>query len=241
MQSEVGIRPRLFDEVEERGFAVVEDVVSPEVVDGLRVAVEQAGEREEVRRKGGIYGIRNLFDVLPACRTLAASPALRSVVEPELGADAFAVRATLFDKVPGANWKLFWHQDTAIAVREPRQVAGFDKFVRKAGIWHVQPPASILEGMLAVRVHLDDCGPDNGPLRVLAGSHRFGRFNAPSPEKRDGLEEVVCTVAAGGVVLMRPLLLHASSAAVVPQHRRVIHIEYAAAPLPGGLEWHARV
>jgi ectoine hydroxylase-related dioxygenase (phytanoyl-CoA dioxygenase family) len=92
--------------------------------------------------------------------------------------------------------------------------------------------------MLAVRVHLDDCGPDNGPLRVLAGSHRFGRFNAPSPEKRDGLEEVVCTVGAGGVVLMRPLILHASSAATTPKHRRVIHIEYAATPLPGGLEWH---
>jgi ectoine hydroxylase-related dioxygenase (phytanoyl-CoA dioxygenase family) len=241
MQSAGGIRPRLVEEIQERGFAVIEDVVSSQVVDQLRVGLAQAGEREEVHSKGGIYGIRNLFDVLPACRTLAVSAQVRTGVELVLGQDTFAVRATLFDKIPGANWKLFWHQDTAIAVREPRQVEGFDKFVRKAGIWHVQPPAAILEGMLAVRVHLDDCGPDSGPLRVLAGSHRYGRFDAPSPEKRDDLEEVVCTVCAGGVVLMRPLLLHASAAATAPTHRRVIHIEYAAAPLPGGLEWHARV
>jgi ectoine hydroxylase-related dioxygenase (phytanoyl-CoA dioxygenase family) len=241
MQSEVGIRPGLVDQIEQRGFAVVEDVVSPQVVDELRGAVAQAGEREEVRRKGGIYGIRNLFDVLPACRSLAASPALRSVVEPVLGAEAFAVRATLFDKIPGANWKLGWHQDSVITVREPRDVAGFGGFALKAGVWHVQPPTSVLEGMLAVRVHLDDCGPDNGPLRVLSGSHQSGWVEDDLPRWKREAPEVTCTVSAGGVVLMRPLLLHASSAAVVPDHRRVIHIEYAAAPLPGGLEWHARV
>jgi hypothetical protein len=36
---------------------------------------------------------------------------------------------------------------------------------------------------------------------------------------------------------MRPLLLHASSPAADPRHRRVIHLEFAAEPLPGGLEW----
>jgi len=40
---------------------------------------------------------------------------------------------------------------------------------------------------------------------------------------------------------MCPLILHASSKAVSPSHRRVIHIEYAGAELPGGLEWHTRI
>ena len=37
--------------------------------------------------------------------------------------------------------------------------------------------------------------------------------------------------------MIRPLLLHASSAAESPRRRRVVHLEYAADPLPGGLDW----
>ena len=37
---------------------------------------------------------------------------------------------------------------------------------------------------------------------------------------------------------MRPLLLHASSIAIVPTHRRVIHLEYASQSLADGLEWY---
>jgi hypothetical protein len=57
-------------------------------------------------------------------------------------------------------------------------------------------------------------------------------------DMRERIAEATCTVGAGGVVLMRPLLLHASSPATVAGHRRVIHLEFAAADLPGGLEWH---
>ena len=49
---------------------------------------------------------------------------------------------------------------------------------------------------------------------------------------------VDCLVPAGGAVMMRPLILHASAAATGDGHRRVIHIEYAAEELPGGLEWY---
>ena len=40
---------------------------------------------------------------------------------------------------------------------------------------------------------------------------------------------------------MCPALLHASARAAAPSHRRVIHIEYAAADPPGGLRWADRV
>jgi hypothetical protein len=33
----------------------------------------------------------------------------------------------------------------------------------------VHPPAEILDKMLTLRVHLDDCGEENGPLRVIPG------------------------------------------------------------------------
>ena len=34
-----------------------------------------------------------------------------------------------------------------------------------------------MKRMLAVRVHLDDCGLENGPVRVLPGSHPNGRLS----------------------------------------------------------------
>jgi hypothetical protein len=48
---------------------------------------------------------------------------------------------------------------------------------------------------------------------------------------------VDCVVGSGGVVAMRPLTVHASSKSSVPDPRRVLHIEYAAAAtLVSGIE-----
>jgi len=227
-------------QVERDGFAIVDNVIDPKVVERLKCAIAELDEREEVRRRGGVFGVRNLLDVLPESRELAVSTVVRELVESLLGPEAFAVRGTLFDKIPSANWKLGWHQDSIITVREPRDVAGFGTMVQKAGVWHAEPPAQCLAGMLAVRIHLDDCGRDNGPLRVLPGSHRCGWIES-SQEWRTRVAPVICTGSAGSAVLMRPLLLHASSSSEVPAHRRVVHLEYAAEDLPGGLEWHTRL
>ncbi|MEK6665906.1 MAG: phytanoyl-CoA dioxygenase family protein [candidate division NC10 bacterium] len=95
--------------------------------------------------------------------------------------------------------------------------------------------------MLAVRVHLDECGIENGALRVIPGSHQAGRLGHERiGELRRAAKAVDCLVPRGGILVMRPLLLHASSPATAPAHRRVIHLEYAAADLPGGLEWYER-
>ncbi len=182
--------------------------------------------------------MRNLLALVPAVRALADSPGVRGLVEPVLGDGARPVRGLLFDKTPGANWKVAWHQDLSIAVRARIDVPGFGPWSTKAGVPHVQPPVEILRNMLTVRLHLDDCGADNGPLKVLPGSHAAGVLSAPEVEAwRARADPVACHVSAGGAVLMRPLLLHASSSAAVARHRRVIHLEFAAGPLPGGLEW----
>lgn len=223
------------------GFAIVPSVIDAAPIAALRCTVESLGERDGVLRRGGIYGVRNLLEVMPEAAEIAANPAMRDLVRPILGDACFAVRGTLFDKNPDANWSLFWHQDSIITVRERRDVPGFSKWSRKAGVWHVEPPHEVFERMLTLRLHLDDCGLENGPLRVLPGSHRGGWLDEQIDDWKRTAPEVVCTVPAGGVVVMRPLLLHASSAAGTPSHRRVLHIEYAAADLPGGLEWNMRV
>lgn len=107
---------------------------------------------------------------------------------------------------------------------------------------HVQPPMSVLEGMLAIRLHLDPCGLENGPVRVLDGSHRHGRLSATAiAEFRRVQPERDCVVAQGGILAFRPIVLHASAPAMAPGHRRVIHIEYAASALPLPLQWHRQV
>jgi ectoine hydroxylase-related dioxygenase (phytanoyl-CoA dioxygenase family) len=147
----------------------------------------------------------------------------------------------LFDKTPDANWKVAWHQDLTIAVRERIDVPGYGPWSVKGGVVHVQPPTAVLEQMLAVRVHVDACGPENGPLRVLPGSHREGRLSQSEVDLRvkEG-EPVRCAIARGGVLAFRPLLLHSSSQAAEPARRRVVHFEFAAAELSGGLAWQTR-
>jgi ectoine hydroxylase-related dioxygenase (phytanoyl-CoA dioxygenase family) len=184
------------------------------------------------------HAVRNLLDRVPELRLLCRSSKLANQVATVIGNGARCVRALLFDKTPDANWKVAFHQDRCIAVQRRLDVPGFGPWSVKAGVPHVQPPVRILESMLTARIHLDDCGPDNGPLRVSPASHQLGFLDDASIERLRANAQTV-TAQAGGVLYMRPLLLHASSAARSPSHRRVIHLEFAAMSLPGQLEWHA--
>ena len=129
-------------------------------------------------------------------------------------------------------------QDLIIAVRKRKDVDGFGPWTMKAGIVRVQPPVEVMQGILAIRLHLDESELDNGPLRVIAGSHLEGRLSAERILSRSKGNCVTCTVPKGGALLMRPLLLHGSSACAIPKSRRVIHLEFAAAGRPEGLDWH---
>jgi ectoine hydroxylase-related dioxygenase (phytanoyl-CoA dioxygenase family) len=156
-----------------------------------------------------------------------------------LGPAAFVVRGLYFDKTLRTNWNLPWHQDLTIAVRVRRDVIGFSPWTLKAGITHVHAPAGYLERMVTLRLQLDDCGQESGPMRVLPGSHTDGRLDARAVALWSAQASELalkCVVPAGGIVVMRPLLLHASASGIGEGHRRVIHLDYAAEALPGGLE-----
>lgn len=153
-----------------------------------------------------------------------------------------AVQCTFFEKSLHQNWLVPLHQDVSIAVAHRVQDDALQGWSEKEGVLYVQPPASVLESLVAVRLHLDPCGVQDGPLRVVAGSHRLGVL---SPEEamrvRDRHTEVVCPVNPAGAILMRPLLLHASSKAQGNSHRRVLHFVFGPPTLPYGLRWQIAI
>jgi ectoine hydroxylase-related dioxygenase (phytanoyl-CoA dioxygenase family) len=220
------------------GFAMVANVLTSAEVDALQRALEKVADPLAARRHGAMYALRNLLDVSPEVRALAEAATVRGLVEPILGKSCFPVRGILFDKIPDANWKVPFHQDVTIAVREKIETDGFGPWSVKGGVLHTQPPVAVLESMLSVRLHLDDCHEQNGALRVVRGSHWLGRIAESAIDStRQQCGEHTCSVPSGGALLMRPLLLHASSPARTPGHRRVIHIDFAAHALPSGLRW----
>jgi ectoine hydroxylase-related dioxygenase (phytanoyl-CoA dioxygenase family) len=226
-------------EIDERGYAIVAGVLDEEEIERLLVALEQANDGDSVRRRKQVYAIRNLLGTVPAVRELALSERLRQLVAPVLGPHAFPVDGICFDKPESANWGVPWHQDPMIPVKERVEVAGFGPRSVKAGVPHVMAPAFVLERLLIVRLHLDACDDENGPLRVVPGSHRYGLLSDPEIDRwRERETEVVCRVPRGGALLMRPLLLHASPATRTPGHRRVVHLIYTSEGLPDGLVWY---
>jgi hypothetical protein len=217
------------------GFDIVAGVVDRNAIADLVALVDPL--LVDHAERGGVRGVLGrLPDLVP----VVVGP-LRNLAVPILGDGAFGVRVLLFDKTPLANWKATWHQDVTVGVTEYREVAGWGPWSRKEGTWNVRPPAAVLDRMVTVRLHLDDCGPRNGPVRVAPGTHTRGRMSDPQVDAAiRGVVPIDCIVPAGGILRMSPLLLHASAPAADPSHRRVIHAEFAADPLPDGFEWAER-
>lgn len=223
--------------VENDGCAVQENILSEREIDELIDSIERRQNGQGLSRQGRMFAVRNLLD-LPEIRGLADSKPVLQLAQAVLGGTAFPVRGILFDKIPEANWKVPWHQDVTIAVQERVEIEGFGPWSTKVGINHVQPPAPVLERMISIRLHLDPCDKSNGALQVILGSHRSGRIAEKEiPSILGKAQPHVCSVNRGGALLMRPLLLHASSPSETPAHRRVIHLDFACEPLPFPLKW----
>ncbi len=167
--------------------------------------------------------VRDLLRDSSLIREFAISQGLRW----SLPAGHQPVRAILFDKTPSSNWPVAWHQDLTIAVVDRREVPGYGAWTCKNGVQHVQPPVRLLESMITLRFHLDPTRSDDGPLSVIPGSHRSGRLTSTAIAQIRARGEIQLSAEAGDLLMMRPLLLHASGRARNPSHRRVIHLEYA--------------
>jgi len=205
----------------ERGFAVIPEVLGQGEIDGLLQELKRANLPH--RRAGVRHALR-----VPAVGGMARRAPLLEIAQEILGHGAFPYRATLFDKSATANWLVVWHQDTALPLRERREVPGWGPWSVKEGVHYAHAPASTLEQVLALRVHLDDSTSKNGPLRVLPGTHALGVLTDDQiHDLSTKIGEVECLVGNGDILAMRPLIVHASSKAQSEMPRRVLHVEYA--------------
>jgi ectoine hydroxylase-related dioxygenase (phytanoyl-CoA dioxygenase family) len=206
-------------QVEQDGYAIVPSVFTPKDVQSLALTLESSN----LPRSRA--GVRHLLSH-PAVMNVANDPRLLGIARSILGNDAFPFKATLFDKSPETNWLITWHQDTALPLREKQETPGWGPWSTKEGIAYAHAPATVLEKVVALRFHLDDSTNENGPLRIVSSTHRKGVLSDEEVEAIVGdAAPLACLVPKGGIIVMRPLIIHASSKSQSDISRRVIHIE----------------
>ncbi len=215
----------------QQGWDLFPTAIAPSSLDALRDTAFTEGEA----------GTRCRLD-LPVVRHIVIQLRRELAAAGRLPDNAPAIQAIAFDKTPGSNWKVTWHQDVMFPFARPVTTAGFDLPSKKDGVDYARPPRAIVENLLAVRLHIDDCDDANGPLRVAPASHLLGILKSTAiPAALENCGEHVCLARRGEALLMKPLTLHASSPAVSPRHRRVLHVVYYAGPALTEESWYRTV
>lgn len=223
--------------IENNGFAVVNEVFSEtEITDLLQIIAGIDTSRPTFRKTNDLFAIRQFLKEVPETLTIIFNERLTSLIHSVFGEDYFVVKSIYFDKPEDSNWFVAYHQDLTISVDKKAEIDGFGPWTAKHQQFAVQPPLSILEDNFTIRIHLDDTDEGNGALKVIPQSHLKGIYR---PETIDwSIEtETICPVQKGGIMLMKPLLLHASNRTNNQRKRRVIHIEFSKTPLPADLHW----
>jgi len=199
-----------------KAFALYEDVLSHEECDSLLESLSSP----TVKR--GRAGARHLLAV-PQVASLAGHPRLLDIAQQALCSQAFPFRVTLFEKSGRANWLVVWHQDTALPLKNKFDAHDWGPWSEKEGIAYAHAPAWALSQVVALRIHLDPSTNENGPLRVVPHSHTLGVLTDDAiaeTVKKHGFIE--CNIGKGGVLVMRPLLIHSSSKTRANASRRVL-------------------
>jgi len=225
----------------EKGFSVIPGVFEREELNAIPQLIDQAdSSRSSFRKTDDLFAIRQFLKEVPSVKDVLLVKKLASIIEQIFGTDYFLVKSIYFDKPGTSNWFVSYHQDLTISVDRKIEAEGFGPWTLKQDLFGVQPPLEILENIFTMRVHLDDTDGNNGALRVVPGSHRKGIYRSGAINWENETE-VTCSVPAGGIMIMRPLLLHASSRTTNQGRRRVIHLEFCNRELPGPLEWAERI
>jgi len=223
--------------IDGNGFTIIDDVYTANEVENMISVIKLADQSNLTFRKTlDLFAIRQFLQEVPGVKQLLFNNKLKNIIGGLFGDDFFVVKSIYFDKPEKSNWFVAWHQDLTIGVDKKTDISGFSSWTNKLNNFAVQPPLEILQNNFTVRIHLDNTDQFNGALKVIPGSHKNNIYRA---ENIDLVKETetFCNVNAGGIMIMRPLLMHASDRSSTSKRRRVIHVEFSKADLPAEINW----
>ncbi len=217
-----------------QGYQIIEEVYSKEEV----AAILQSLDNQPIENK---FGVREFLSERPETASKVFTKKLLQIIENIAPACNKSIKSIYFDKPPNANWIVNWHQDLTINVTEKKDIPDYKNWRVMPERTIVQPNRTLLESLFTIRIHLDDCTKENGALRVIENSHNQGVIEIKEwMINKKGVERI-CEVKQGGILIMKPLLLHASKRTENEKNRRVIHIEFTDKELPDGLAWKEKI
>ena len=225
-------------EIESEGFTIIENIYTNEEIKNLISIIESETENKisesTFRQSQDLFAIRQFHKEIPESLKYIFNQNLNEIIKSNFGEDFFITKSIYFDKPEKSNWFVSYHQDLTISVDKKIELKNFQNWTNKQNQFAVQPPTEILENNFTIRIHLDKTTNENGALKVINKSHKKGVYRI---ENLDLKTETVCEVERGGIMIMKPLLFHASNKTTNNERRRVIHIEFSNQELPNGLEW----
>lgn len=227
--------------IQENGFTVINNIFSDTEIEEISKAIQNIDTSKETFRKSeDLFAIRQFLKKVPDVKDLIFNENLKKIIKEIFGENYFVVKSIYFDKPEKSNWYVAYHQDLTISVDKKIDLENFGPWTTKQNQFAVQPPLDILENIFTIRIHLDDTDENNGALKVVPKSHAKGIYR---PETIDWSVETenICNVEKGGVMIMKPLLLHGSNRTTNGKKRRVIHIEFSDKELPEQLCWSERM
>jgi ectoine hydroxylase-related dioxygenase (phytanoyl-CoA dioxygenase family) len=228
------------DRINSEGFAIIENVYSEneieKIVSEIEKVTESENENSTFRKSGDLFAIRQFHKEIPETLNVIFNQNLKEIIKSNFGDNYFITKSIYFDKPEKSNWLVVYHQDLTISVDKKTEIKSFENWTTKHNQFAVQPPKEILEQNFTVRIHIDKTTKENGALKVLNKSHRKGIIRTENIEIENEIE-TICEVGKGGIMIMKPLIFHASNKTTNNQRRRVIHIEFSNQKLPNELEW----
>ncbi len=225
------------ESINKDGFTVFDNIFDEIEIGKILSVINKANTQSDTFRKSDdLFAIRQFLNTLPETAPLVLTKKLKELIAAIFGQGYFVVKSIYFDKPAKSNWFVAYHQDLTISVNQKAEVAGYTHWTSKQNQFAVQPPSDILEQNFTIRIHLDDTDEYNGALKVMSGSHLNSVCRLDDADRKNK-SEVFCKVNRGGVMIMRPLLMHASDRTINDKQRRVIHLEFSKADLPKPLQW----
>lgn len=227
--------------ITENGFTVIDQIFSDEEIEKISEVIQNIDTSKETFRKSeDLFAIRQFLKEIPEVKNLIFNENLKTIIKEIFGEKYFVVKSIYFDKPEKSNWYVAYHQDLTISVDKKLELENFGPWTTKQNQFAVQPPLNILENIFTIRIHLDETNENNGALKVIPKSHAKGIYR---PETIDwkAETETICNVEKGGIMIMKPLLLHGSNRTTNGRKRRVIHIEFSDMELPSELNWSERI